>query len=294
MKTVKNKVAVVTGAASGIGRGMAQTFVDAGMKVVLADIDEERLNTTTKLLKNAGGDVTSVVTDVAKPEQIQHLSNATIETYGSVHVLCNNAGVSYSGPSSWETALEGWRWVLDVNVMGVVNGIYTFMPIMIKQDTECHIVNTASGAGIVSNPINAPYGVSKHGVVALSETMHDEILNRGLKVKVSVLCPGPINTDIFNSIERNRPLTVPTPPDLTEEEAIFRRAYEIWLERGMDPKDVGHMVLDAILEERFYILTHDFNEFVEKRLKNIMNKRNPEVLNELQEVMAIAEELMSK
>jgi NAD(P)-dependent dehydrogenase (short-subunit alcohol dehydrogenase family) len=293
MKTFKDKVAVVTGAASGIGKGMAQTFVEAGMKVVLADIDEERLKKTTASLKDAGGDVIGILTDVSKPEQIQNLLEKTIKTYGAVHVLCNNAGVSYTGPSSWETALEGWRWVLDVNLIGVVNGIHTFMPIMLKQECEGHIVNTASGAGIVSNPFNAPYGVSKHGVVALSETLHDEMLTRGAKIKVSVLCPGPINTDIFNSVKRNRPEYVPLPPELSPEEDIFMKAYEIWLQRGTDPKEVGRMVLEAIREERLYVFTHDLSMFTEERLKNIINLKNPEPLSVLQEVASIVEELMA-
>ena len=294
MKTFKDKVAVVTGAASGIGRGMVENFVEAGMKVVLADINEELLKSTVKSLKDIGGDVIGIRTDVSKVEQIENLARTTIDTFGAVHILCNNAGVSYSGPTSWETDLKGWKWIIEVNLMGVVNGIHVFMPIMLKQNTECHIVNTSSGAGLVSNPINAPYGVTKHGVVALSETMHDELLNLGSKIKVSVLCPGPINTNIFESIERNRPDPVPPPPELSEEEAIFRRAYELWLERGMDPREVGSLVLNAIRDEQFYILTHDINKPIETRMKNILELKNPETLDLLEEVVEIVEELMTK
>jgi NAD(P)-dependent dehydrogenase (short-subunit alcohol dehydrogenase family) len=293
MKTVEGRVAVVTGAASGIGRAMAQTFVDAGMKVVLADIDEARLLDTTRAMAAAGGDVIGVVANVTKPEQIQNLADATLKKYGSVHVLCNHVGVSYNAASSWETPPDAWRWVFDVNVMGIANSIHTFVPIMIRQDTECHIVNTASGTGLVVNSINIPYAASKHAVVALTESMHDEMIKRGLKIGVSLLCPGPVNTDIMHSIERFRPESLSAPQVLTEEEAIVRRACEIWLQRCMDPAVVGPMVLEAIRNETFYVITHEFiYGLIQTRLNNIINKTNPEPSNETGEVMAIVKELM--
>lgn len=294
MKTFKDKVAVVTGAASGIGRGMVENFVEVGMKVVLADVDEELLKKTVQSVKETGGDLIGIRADVSKVEEIENIARTTIDTFGTVDILCNNAGVSYSGPTSWETALEGWKWVIGVNLMGVINGIHVFTPIMLQQDTEGHIVNTSSGAGLISNPMGAPYGVTKHGVVALSETMHDELLNLGSKIKVSVLCPGPINTRIFDSIEQNRPDPVPPPPEMSDEEALFRRAYEIWLERGMDPREVGNLVLNAIRDGQFYIFTHDINELIEKRMKNILEMKDPDATEVYSEVLEIAEELMRK
>ncbi len=292
MKDFKDRIAVVTGGASGIGRGMAEKFLGVGMKVVLADIDEGKLEETVRSFESSGATVLGVPTDVSKADQIEALAHKTLDTFGAVHVLCNNAGVGYGGRSSWEVPLAAWSWVLSVNLMGVVHGIHTFLPIMLEENNEAHVVNTASLAGAVINPINIPYGVSKHAVVALSESVHTELQSRGAKVKMSVLCPGPVNTDIMKSSERNRPDTVPAAPKLTEEESLFRRAYEIWLERGLDPKDVGREVLDAIREERFYVITHDFNTFIEQRMRNLIDQKNPEPILPPQDLLDIVQELV--
>ena len=294
MKDFKDRVAVVTGAASGIGRGMVETFIDAGMKAILADVDEKRLNNSVKAFKDAGANVIGIPVDVSKADQIEALAKKTLDAFGAVHVLCNNAGVSYGGRSSWEIPLEGWSWVLGVNLMGVINGIHTFMPIMLEQDVEAHIVNTASAAGLIMNSTNIPYGVSKHAVVALSESMHIELRNLRSKVKVSVLCPGPINTDIMHSSERNMPASVPPPPEITKEGELFRRVNELWLERGMDPKEVGRLVLNAIIEERLYVTTHDFNDYIDSRLKSILDCKNPEPMQPPQDLMDIIQELMGQ
>ncbi len=292
MKEFNDRVAVVTGAASGIGRGMVENFVKLGMKAVLADIDADRLNVTLKSFTDSGANVIGIPTDVSDPEQVEELARQAHNTFGKVHVLCNNAGVAYGARSSWEEPLEAWRWVLGVNLMGVINGIHTFMPIMLEQEDEAHIVNTASAAGIVMNAWNVSYGVSKHAVVALSESMHLELKNRASKVKVSVLCPGPVNTDIMHSSERLRPDSVPPPPGLTKEEELFRKAYGLWIERGMDPKEIGRQVVEAIREERFYILPHDFSNNVEARLKNILGSKNPEPMLPPQDLAQIVQEVM--
>ena len=294
MKNFEGKVAVVTGAASGIGCAMAEIFVEAGMKVVLADIEEEKLDKTTQTLKNAGGNIISVTIDVSQADQVKSLAQKTIDTFGEVHILCNNAGVGYGGPNSWETPLEAWQWVLGVNVMGVIQGINTFMPIMLKQNTEAHIVNTASIAGLVNNLVNPSYGVSKHAVVAFSESMYLDLQFRQSNVGISVLCPGPINTDIMHSSKRNRPDYVPPPPELTEQEALFTRAYEIWLERGMHPKEVAKQVIEAIKEKRFYVITHDFNNTIEQRVRSIIDKKNPEMMTLPQDFLDIFQELRNK
>jgi NAD(P)-dependent dehydrogenase (short-subunit alcohol dehydrogenase family) len=291
MKILKGQVAVVTGAASGIGRAMVAGFLGVDMNVVLADIDEERLEKAVHLFKESGGNVLGVLMDVSDARQVQALAQKTLDHFGAVHVLCNNAGVSHNVRSSWETPLEGWKWVLNVNLMGVVHGIQTFMPIMLEQDSEAHVVNTASVAGLIMNVFNVPYGVSKHAVVALSESLHLELLFRNAKVKVSVLCPGPVNTDIMHSSQRLRPDTVPPPPELTPEEAMFRRAYEIWLERSMDPGEVARQVFEAIREERFYVISHDFNDYIEPRLENMMTSQNPELRQPPRELSDILQEL---
>jgi len=294
MKEFEDRVAVVTGAASGIGLGMVTNFIEAGMKVVLADVDEERLEGSVRAFRDSGAAVLGVPTDVSKPEQVAALSRKTLEAFGAVHVLCNNAGVGYGGRSSWEIPLEAWRWVIGVNLMGVINGIHSFLPIMIEQNTEAHVVNTASLAGLLINATNIPYGVSKHGVVALSESLYMELQNRGTKVKVSVLCPGPVNTDIMNSSERNLPETVSPPPELTEQESLIRKAFEIWLEQGFDPEEVGRQVVDAIRAERFYIITHDFDSRIEQRMRDIIGRKNPEYAPPPQDFMEILQELATK
>ncbi len=294
MKEFKDRTAVVTGAASGIGRAMISSFLDAGMKVVLADIEENRLENTLHSFKESGANVLGVPMDVSDPEQVQALAQKTLEKFGAIHVLCNNAGIGYAARSSWEAPLEVWKWILNVNLMGVIHGIQTFMPIMLEQDTEAHVVNTASITGLIRNAISVPYAVSKHAVVAVSESLHLELLNRNSKVKVSVLCPGPVNTDIMNASQRFRPDSVPPPPEMTPEEALFRKAFEIYLKRGMDPKEVARQVRDAILEERFYVIPHDFSNSIEQRMKNILTSKNPEVLPPSQKFLEIFEEVMSK
>jgi NAD(P)-dependent dehydrogenase (short-subunit alcohol dehydrogenase family) len=293
MKELKERTAVVTGAASGIGRAMASSFLDAGMNVVLADIEADRLQEAEKSFKKSGGNVLGVHLDVSKLEQVQALAKKTLDHFGAVHVLCNNAGIGYPARSSWEAPVEVWEWTLNVNLMGVVHGIQTFMPIMLDQDTDAHVVNTASITGLIMNTYSVPYAVSKHGVVALSESLFLELLNRQAKVKVSVLCPGPVNTDIINAAQRFRPDSVPPPPKMTPEEALFKRAFEIYLERGMDPKEVARQVLDAIVAERFYVIPHDFSSSIEQRMKNVLTSKNPEIQPPPQEILDIYEELMS-
>ncbi len=294
MKDFKDRVAVVTGAASGIGRGLSAQFIEAGMKVVLADIDESNLQTTVNTFQDLGAEVIAVPTDVSKPDQVTALASKTIDTFGAVHVLCNNAGVGYGGRSSWGTPTEAWNWVLNVNLMGVIHGIQSFLPIMLEQNTESHVVNTASVAGLIMNRYNVVYGVSKYAVVALSESLHLELLNIDAKVKVSVLCPGPVSTDIMNSSQRLRPDNVPPPPDPTPEEDLLRNAYKIYIERGIAPKEVAQQVFDAIQNDNFYVITHDFNKMIEPRLKNILNSKNPEQPEIPQEFLDIVQEMMKQ
>jgi short-subunit dehydrogenase len=211
-----------------------------------------------------------------------------------VHVLCNNAGVAYGGRSSWETPLEAWRWVLDVNLMGEIHGVHTFLPIMLAQDTEAHVVNTASNSGLVMNTHTVPYGVSKPAVVALSESLHLELMQRKSRVKISVLCPGPVNTDIMAASQRNLPATVPLPPDMTPEETLFKKAFEMYIKGGLDPEDVGQKVIEAILQELFYVITHDYSSSIERRMRNILAAQNPEPQHPTPEFLKIVEMLMDR
>jgi NAD(P)-dependent dehydrogenase (short-subunit alcohol dehydrogenase family) len=276
MKDVKDKVAVVTGAASGIGRGMAEAFAAAGMNVVLSDIESDALDQTMRSLRDAGADVHAVRTDVSKPEQVDELARQTLKKYGAVHVLCNNAGIAtgVGGGASWKSSLNDWHWILGVNLMGVVHGIRTFLPVMIEQDTEAHIVNTASLAGLI--PSSALYGTTKFAVVGLSESTYLELQRGGYKPRMSVLCPGFVDTNIVDS-ERNRPAEFtdqsprPAPPD-----EAFRNWFSELLKNSLSPREVGKQVLAAIREERFYILTHpEWNPLIEQRMKDVLSGSNP-------------------
>ena len=264
MKTLENKVAVVTGAAGGIGRALVRVFTAAGMQVVMAGIDAERLKAAAGEFRQKGADVTVAATDVSRYEQVAALADTAVERYGAVHLLCNNAGVSYNGRSSWETPIAGWEWVLGVNLMGVVHGIHAFLPFMLEQGEEAHIVNTASTSGLIMNSYAIPYGVSKHAVVALSESLHLVMAAREANVGVSVLCPGPVATDIVDASYRNLPSSIPG-PDLSPGEHLQEEAFRRYLAQGLSPDEVAEQVVSALKEKRFYIFTHDYKKAIVNR-----------------------------
>lgn len=278
MKDFHGKVAVITGAASGIGRGMAEAFVEAGMKVVLADIEVEALEATTRALRGAGADVHAVPTDVSKAEDIDQLAKKTLSKYGVVHVVCNNAGVGMRANSSWEASLDDWNWILGVNLLSVVYGHRTFVPILIEQKAEGHIVNTASFAGLVPGA-GAAYAVTKAGVVALSETTYFELQRNAPHVGISVLCPAFVDTNIMQA-QRNRPAGLEDSPPLaqTPEVQIYRDWFEGQLKRGLSPRAVADKVITALRDRQFYILTHpDFTPVFEARAKRIAAAENPQL-----------------
>jgi NAD(P)-dependent dehydrogenase (short-subunit alcohol dehydrogenase family) len=275
MHEVAGRVAVVTGAASGIGLALARRFGAAGMKVVLADIEQDPLDEAVAKLVADGVEAVSCVTDVSKAAQVEALRDATLDAFGAAHVICNNAGVA-SGGAMHEVSLVDWEWVLGVNLWGVIHGIRAFAPLLLAQD-EGHIVNTASVAGLTSPPFMGPYNVSKHGVVTISETMFAELAIRGSAVGVSVLCPSWVNTRI-NEAARNRPDGAPGPePVDTSEGEAMRILLEGMIRSGLDPADVADMVLDSILHDRLYVLTHpDANELITQRTERIVRGENPE------------------
>jgi NAD(P)-dependent dehydrogenase (short-subunit alcohol dehydrogenase family) len=277
MKEFQGKVAVVTGAASGIGRALAGKSAQEGMKVVLADIEEQALLRASQELEATGASVLAVQTDVSKAGDVEALAQKAFDTYGGVHLLFNNAGVG-GGDIIWESTLADWEWILGVNLWGVIHGISTFVPRMIEQDTEGHIVNTASIAGLISGPGLGIYKVTKHGVVTLSETMYHELALRGAKVKVSVLCPGFVNTQIMDSA-RNRPVQLqndPTEAQLGPEREALIQFMRRAIESGMPPRQVAEIVFQAIRDETFYILTHpETKEEVRDRMEDILQGRNP-------------------
>ena len=278
MKDVTGRVAVITGGASGIGRGMAEVFARAGMKVVLADVDEARVTETARSLEKDGAEVLVVRTDVSKQAEVDALARRAVDTFGGVHVVCNNAGVAHGGVPTWQSTLHDWEWIVGVNLMGVVHGVRAFTPILLAQG-EGHIVNTASMAGLITGAGNALYGVTKHAVVALSEALFNELRAVNPAVHVSVLCPGWINTEILRSSERNTPDVVRRArPELrtTPESEIRRKQVESMLANGLSPARVGELVLDAIRGERFWILTHpEWKGSIRHRLENVLEERDP-------------------
>jgi NAD(P)-dependent dehydrogenase (short-subunit alcohol dehydrogenase family) len=273
---VSGKVAVVTGAASGIGRGMAERFAAEGMKVVLADVEERSLAAAGAALAARGATVRTVPTDVSRAESVEALAAATLTAFGAVHVLCNNAGVAIAGPV-WEMTVADWEWVLGVNLWGVIHGVRVFVPIMLRQDTDCHVVNTASMAGLVSGPMMSVYNVTKHGVVTLSETLQHDLAMRGARVRVSVLCPGWVNTRIHES-DRNRPATLggADARPQTPEAAAMQQTIGQLLATGLSPEHVAGLVFDAIRDQRFYVLPHpQWKGFIRTRMEDILEERTP-------------------
>ena len=276
MKEFEGRVAVVTGAASGIGLALAERFAAEGMKVVLADVEEGALRTAERALKAKGASALAVPTDVTRADDVDALAKKTLDAFGAVHVVCNNAGVGGDFRLSWQQTLENWQWVLGVNLWGVIHGIRTFVPILLQQDTEGHVVNTASMAGHLSLPLGSVYHATKFAVVTISESLHHELAMVGAKVNASVLCPGFVSTNIMRS-ERNRPaeLRVAEEP-LTEAEQALRTSYEGLVTSGLPPATVAERVLEAIRDERFYIFPHpEILAAVRGRMLNILAQRNP-------------------
>ncbi|MHA2009194.1 MAG: SDR family NAD(P)-dependent oxidoreductase [Promethearchaeota archaeon] len=276
MKEFKDKVAVITGAASGIGEGFAFKCGKEGMKVVISDIDEKRLRRTERKLKREGVTVLSIKADVSKANEVEELAKKTIEAYGNVHLLFNNAGIAVPN-LTWEYDLKEWEEVLGINLWGVLHGIHTFIPIMLKQGDECHIVNTSSIEGLISKGVGgSTYGVCKHALVHLTERLAYELELNGPNIKVSVLCPGFVKTKIFlsalNRISEERRKEMLSPENRSEERAEQIRE----LMEGSPmllPDEVAEMVFEAIRNEKLYIITHKdtfWKELVKERFDAIL------------------------
>ena len=277
MKEFRGKVAVVTGAASGIGRAIAERLAAEGMTLVLADIEEQALAKVEGDLKAKGTTALAVPTDVSKAGDVEALAKKTIDAFGAVHVVCNNAGVGPPGGPMWERTVADWQWVLGANLWGVIHGIRTFIPIMRAQDTEGHIVNTASMAGLASAPWMGIYNVTKHAVVTLSETLYQELALMGVNVKVSVLCPAWVDTRLMDA-DRNRPAELQNPAQEAggAQPDPIREVIRQLLATGLSPEQVAEDVFKAIRDEKLYILTHpEFKEAIRTRMENILEERNP-------------------
>lgn len=276
MREFHDKVAVVTGAASGIGRAIAARAAREGMRVVLADIEADALERAAAELRAAGADVLAVPTDVASAEAVAALAERAIATYGAAHLLVNNAGVVSGGPL-WERTLADWEWVLGVNLWGVVHGIRTFVPPMLAQTDGGYIVNTASAAGLVTAPSLGIYTVTKHAVVAISETLSAQLAQQGGSVKVSVLCPMWVNTRLVES-ERNRPIAFHNPPAGGDATPAEVEAIRPLIASGKSPGAIADAVFEAIRDERLYILPHpEVAPLVRRRMESILSGFDPSV-----------------
>lgn len=278
MKNFKDQVAVITGGANGIGFGIAERCAQEGMKIVLSDVETETLAEAEQKLRAAGADVISVQTDVSNAQDVEKLAQKTIDAFGKVNFIFNNAGVAGGKGRSWERTVSDWEWTLGVNLWGVIHGIRTFVPIMLEQDTECYVINTASTAGLISTSNDAIYGASKHAVVSMSETLHLELEQIGSKVKVAVICPFLVNTHILTS-ERNRPKA---PQSKTEQVSNAQEAkpandaFAKALEQAQTPAELANDVFQAIREDKFYIINApEVKSMTESRMQNILNDRNP-------------------
>ncbi len=266
------KVAVITGAASGIGKGLAERFAGEGMRVVLADVAEEPLVKLAADLKAKGATVLAVRTDVSNAAEVENLAARTLEAFDAVHILCNNAGVVCSRPV-WEHTVADWEWVLGVNLWGVIHGIRAFVPDMLAQGNACHIVNTASILGLVGGSGEGIYKVSKHGVVALSETLADELAQKGANIQVHVLCPGWVRTGILDAA-RNRPDALQNPAEKKQpQETVIgdSRNTRAEMEAGLSPAEVAEHVYKAIQNGTFYIHTHpEHKAWIRERMERIL------------------------
>lgn len=249
MDQLEGRVAVVTGAASGIGRALATRFGAEGMKLVLADVEAEPLERVAAELRADGCEVLADCCDVRESKALDSLAERCSEQFGVAHVLCNNAGVG-AGGALWEVSAEDWDWCIGVNLVGVANGIRAFVPGMIASGEPCHVVNTASVAGLTSPAFMGPYNATKHAVVTLSETLRADLSTTGAPVGVSVLCPGWVATQIAHS-DRNRP-GGPDPDD----DGTLQDVLADLVSGGMSPEELAGHVLDAIREDRFWIRTH--------------------------------------
>ena len=268
MENLEGKVAVVTGAASGIGRALVDRLGADGMRVVLADIEEEALDAAAADAAAAGIEAVAVPTDVSSASSVEELAERAVQQFGSVHVVCNNAGVAPTGPVLESTPAD-WAWVVGVNLMGVVHGVLAFGPALVSQG-EGHIVNTASGAGLMPTPSLGPYCATKHAVVGLSETLYHELAGTG--VGVSVVCPGFVKTKIFHS-ERNRPEDLGGEMDYTDERRAMQAVVD---DAGTEPSLVADRAVEAIGSGELFVLPHpELVPVVRQRIESITGSHDP-------------------
>jgi len=286
METIKGRVAVVTGAASGIGKALSLAFAAGGAKIVLADVEDDALAATRAEVEALEAPVIAVKTDVTDEKSVAELCAATLETFGGVNILCNNAGVGGGGLVKNQQLVD-WKWVIDVSLWGVIHGLHHFLPHLIEAE-ESHVMSTASVAGLMAVPGLAPYNAAKFGVVAIMETLHHEMeRDSEAHVGVSVLCPGVVKTNIATA-QRNRPEhlrrrreeSIDQKAKAPAEARARNAAIAAALENGMDPNQVAAQVLNAMYERRFWVLSHpELLAEVNHRNQQLADLKNPTLIS---------------
>jgi NAD(P)-dependent dehydrogenase (short-subunit alcohol dehydrogenase family) len=277
MKDFNNRTAVITGGASGIGLAIAERFGREGCRIMLADIEAGALEAAVMRLREAGIEAHGQVTDVADPAALEALAARTSELLGDTHLLFNNAGVSITGPT-WAMSQDDWRWVWDVNVWGVVNGIKAFLPAMLAHGQGGHVINTGSLASFNGNGDHAPYCSSKAAVLGLSQSLYCEMEAMMTGIGVSIVCPGMVATRI-NQSWRNRPAGDAPWSDRESASAEFRTGSDAFQARGIAAEDIAESVIEAVREERFYVFTGEtWLSFMKETLGRAMEARNPLVM----------------
>ncbi|MDA0206307.1 MAG: SDR family NAD(P)-dependent oxidoreductase [Acidobacteria bacterium] len=278
MKDLEGKVALVTGAAAGIGLAMAERFANEGMQVILADRDIGGATEAARKLVDGGLKAHAIAVDVTVSGEVEELADEVFRDYGNVHLLCNNAGVLGRVQASWEQPIENWRWVFDVNVLGVANGLHYFLPRMVEAGEQGYVLNTGSVAGLLSGPFFAPYNASKHAVVAMSECLHHELRAVGSRIEVGVLCPGWVHTGLAD-FEDKAPDTV---KQANAKSAASRQAQERdvavrkMVADSIGPEKIAEIVVEAVTEGRFYIFPHPERKAdIRVRMETILEERIP-------------------
>jgi NAD(P)-dependent dehydrogenase (short-subunit alcohol dehydrogenase family) len=276
MQEFRGKTAVVTGAGSGIGRALALGFAAEGMHVALADLDQDSLAGTAALVRevDAAGVAMTQVCDVSRSADVEALADAVYERWGQVDVVCNNAGV-FVGGLIWDRPTQDFEFVLGANLWGILHGIRAFVPRMIAQDTDGHVVNTASVAGLLGAPFESPYAISKFAAFAATESLAHDLAAVGAKIKASVLCPGMVRTNILDS-ELHRPDRLVT--ETTDDQLVISDFLGQAVDRGMDPANVADRVVAALRADQFLILTHDaYPQLLRDRVEALVESRLPAV-----------------
>ena len=278
MKKFKGKVAVITGAASGIGKAIADHCFREGMKVVLADIAEDRLSEVEREYRNQGFDLLADPCDVAKYEDVENLAKETVREFGKIHLLFNNAGVGTVGDivkPLWEASDDNWELITNVNLWGAINVIRIFLPIMLNQDTECHIVNTSSSAGLLSGNAIGIYRMTKAAIINLSETLQNQLVDIESKIRVSVLCPYYVRTNVAKAaLKRHKNLQKSNLEEsLNKEDREMVKGFLGGVQSGISPSEVAEITFKGIRDERFYISTHpEIKEEYRAHLEGILDQ----------------------